>query len=97
MRKVKFKKWIPVVYLDANGKEHNTFGNASKVNHNIKPFQAPKTKEGTKIWSDYTEDGIFHAFSTSGDSEGGIKPIAIIELEDKTVIYVAANNIKFQD
>ena len=44
-----------------------------------------------------TVKGYFHGFSTAGDVNDGIGPVAIVEFEDGSVTTVDVDAIKFQD
>lgn len=44
-----------------------------------------------------TVRGYFHGFSTAGDNNEGIGPVAIVELEDGSVTTVDVESIKFDD
>lgn len=96
MRKVKFKIFIPTIYVAFDGSEYDTYGKANIVNRESKitPVPAVKIKEGTQKLSDFDNDGIFHAWSTEGTQEEMLA-VAIIELEDGSIKTIQAEHIKF--
>lgn len=79
MRKVKYKKWIPLIYT-----EDGAF---------------KRILENTNCWeSDYFNDGLFHQWANSYEefeSGPGNYTIALVEIEDGTIIEVLPCNIKF--
>ena len=86
MRKILFKKWIPVEY---SYREKGTFCET-------------KTRiQGTGCYSnDFTEEGLFHQWINSSE-EGNvgviIYPIAIVELKNGEIIELPTNAVKFTD
>ncbi len=79
MRKVLFKKWIKKELVQGSS------------------FQRPK--EGTGCWeSDFLHEGIFHQWASSyeeSDAGFGNYTVALVELQDGTIIEVLPTNMKF--
>lgn len=79
MKKVKYKKWIPLVYIGDGA------------------FK--RILENTNCWeSDYFNDGLFHQWANSYEefeSGPGNYTIALVEIEDGTIVEVLPCNIKF--
>lgn len=93
MRKVKFKKWIPLQYSEE-----------PIISTNLnRPILISKgvRKEGTNCWEeDFIHDGLFHQWGTSfiEEAEHNVPyTTALIEVEDGTIIEVYPFNIKFID
>lgn len=79
LRKVVFNKWIPKV------EEKQSYGSTTKV--------------GTGCWeTEFKNEGLFHqwGYAYEESSEGfGNYTVAIVELQDGTVIEVLPSNVKF--
>ena len=72
MRKVKFKKLIPAVYVYSDGTE----GSERKYQNN----EYPKRKDGTGIFEEgFDTEGVFHQWGVDSDGEGGTFSMAIVE------------------
>ena len=79
MRKVKYKKWINPIWKES---------------------QIGKTLEPNTTWweKDYTHNGLFHQWGAAYEesSEGfGNFTLALVEIEDGTIVEVLPCNIKF--
>ncbi len=98
MRAVKFKKYIPAVYIDVAGKEHSSLNAVRAANKELNVTGNPPIdiKEGTQCYSDYVNEGVFHAWSTEGD-ESETNPVAIIEIAEGNIVTVLATHVKFVD
>lgn len=86
MRKVLFKKWIPVEYKPT-GRDY--------------PYQKETRVEGTGCYSsEFTESGFFHQWINSSE-EGTIGvivyPIALVEIWNGEILELPTNAIKFVD
>ena len=80
MKKVKYKKWIPSEYTEWIECSRTLIPN-------------------TGCWeSDYFNDGLFHQWANSYEefkSGPGNYTIALVEIEDGTIVEVLPCNIKF--
>lgn len=87
MRKVLFKKWIPLEYLrDENGEVRTTERGEYLPDPN------------TKCWSDYIHEGIFHQWANAYEefeTGAGNYTVALIEIEDGTIVEILPTNVKF--
>ena len=86
MRKVNFKKWIPVE-LVPTGKTY--------------PYPEQLRAEGTGCYSsEFTESGFFHQWITSSE-EGTvgviIYPIALVEMSNGEILELPTNAVRFVD
>ena len=86
MRKILFKKWIPVEY---------------NISYKGEFFEKKERVEGTGCYAnEFTEEGLFHQFANSSE-EGNIGAIiyivAIVELKNGEIIEVPTDVIKFTD
>lgn len=93
LRPIKYKKWIPAIYLDGNDIEHKNWFDADKATPMIQPIKV----DNTETWTDFVNDGLFHKFSIKGNVQDGIETIAVIELPDGSVMTTSAINIKFEN
>lgn len=90
MRKVLFKKWIPL---------------ESKPIDILSAIKKHEIVEGTSCMSDFINEGVFHQWSLGIETSGElriiyngnslIRTIGIIETEDGTIEEVLPSNIKF--
>ena len=79
MRKIKYKKWIPPVKIDPI-------------------FIQEKTSNYGHWEEDYNNEGLFHQWANSYEefeSGPGNFTIALVEIEDGTIVEVLPCNIKF--
>lgn len=86
MRKVNFKKWIPVEFVPT-GKTY--------------PYPEQLRVEGTGCYSsEFTESGFFHQWITSSE-EGTvgviIYPIALVEMSNGEILELPTNAVRFVD
>lgn len=83
MRKVLFKKWIPIITEIIEG----IFGKESA------------RVKGTGCWEDdFTQEGIFHQWAASYEefeTGPGNYTVALVELPDGTISEVLPSNLKF--
>lgn len=79
MRKVKYKKWIEAIWKE------------SQLGKIIEP--------NTRCWEEnYTHEGLFHQWANSYEefeSGPGNFTVALVEIEDGTIIEILPCNIKF--
>jgi hypothetical protein len=85
MRKVAFKKWIPVEYVE------------SKKGY---PHRDERVLN-TGCWeSGYSLNGLFHKWASAFEefeSGAGNYTVAIVELKDGVIVEVLPTNLKFED
>jgi hypothetical protein len=83
MRKVKFKKWIPI--------EYNTLSSKTSC-HRVRV-------DGTGKWEDdFTHEGVFHQWANAYEefeSGAGNYTVALIELKNGEMVEVLPSNITF--
>ena len=83
MRRVKYKNWIP--------REEMLNGSCSNPRMIV--------KEGTGCYAqNYTSEGLFHQWANSYEefeSGPGNYTIALVEIEDGTIVEILPYNIKF--
>lgn len=86
MRKIKFKKFIPHIYIDNNGVEYE-----KRPHYSI----TTKVKDGTGIYSDFINEGLFHQWGIESDGESLMDTIGIIEISNGAIKTVSPSNIQF--
>lgn len=91
MRKVLFKKFIAVAWVDDQG---NEWPKGERVAN-------AKQKPGTNQWEDdFTHPGLFHGWGYESESRDVVDVVdsyAIIELPDGTIDMVLPRAIKFTE
>lgn len=89
MRKIRFKRYVPAIWTDANGVEFAA---------GQRPGNA-KLKEGTGRWEpNHINEGIFHRWAEDlEERDNGMfqQTLALIELTNGTMEMVIPNKIKF--
>lgn len=84
MRKVKFKKYIPIEWIT------DPDNPARK-----------KQKKGTGFFEkEFLDSGLFHQWASNyeeGENNYGNYTVALVELEDGTIVEVTPVNLKFDD
>lgn len=86
MRKVLFKKWIPIQYIEKES---------------IGILSGRVRVPNTGCWADdFSEEGLFHCWSQSYEELNngvGNYSVALVEISNGEIVEVLPSNLKFAD